>query len=164
MLRPGLLQHQRKICILKSCLSSKRWISSSSGTQSTQGAMEVMFMGRDEFSCLVLEELFRAKGESCWSHSLGSLLRCVFTDVWNRIHVVTYPDTYTGRRHSKCNVCMLFFRVICTFSCLSYRMLLAAPLKTLAESMSLNVYCIPENKRAFRAWTVRLSLSAASIT
>jgi len=71
--------------------------------------MEVMFMGRDEFSCLVLEELFRAKGESCWSHSLGSLLRCVFTDVWNRIHVVTYPDTYTGRRHSKCNVCMLFF-------------------------------------------------------
>ncbi|KAF8805203.1 Formyltransferase [Phlegmacium glaucopus] len=42
----------------------------------------ILFMGRDEFSCLVLEELFKAR------------------DVWEEIIIATQPDMYVGRRKS----------------------------------------------------------------
>ncbi|KZT01238.1 Formyltransferase [Laetiporus sulphureus 93-53] len=43
-------------------------------------------MGRDEFSCLVLEQLYRAR------------------DVWTELLVVTQPDVKTGRRGSQLSV------------------------------------------------------------
>ncbi|EMD35313.1 hypothetical protein CERSUDRAFT_53461 [Gelatoporia subvermispora B] len=49
-------------------------------------AFKVLFLGRDEFSCLVLEQLHAAR------------------DVWDEISVVTQPDMKTGRRGSQLSV------------------------------------------------------------
>ncbi|KAI0739117.1 Formyltransferase [Daedaleopsis nitida] len=53
---------------------------------STPGPFKVLFFGRDEFSCTVLQQLLLAK------------------DVWREIQVVTQPDTKTGRRGSKLSI------------------------------------------------------------
>ncbi|KAI0760036.1 Formyltransferase [Fomes fomentarius] len=47
---------------------------------------KVLFFGRDEFSCTVLQQLLRAK------------------DVWQDIEIVTQPDTKSGRRGSKLSI------------------------------------------------------------
>ncbi|KAI0732728.1 Formyltransferase [Fomitopsis betulina] len=49
----------------------------------SQELFKVLYLGRDEFSCLVLEELHRAK------------------DVWQELAIVTTPDIKVGRRGSK---------------------------------------------------------------
>ncbi|KAI0764566.1 Formyltransferase [Trametes elegans] len=72
---------------------------------------KVLFFGRDEFSCGVLNQLLDAK------------------DVWKDIHVVTQPDTRTGRRGSKLSI---------------------SPLKILAEESELFVYTIPHERSEFK--------------
>ncbi|KAI0822920.1 Formyltransferase [Trametes gibbosa] len=47
---------------------------------------KILFFGRDEFSCGVLQQVLQAK------------------DVWRDIQVVTQPDTKTGRRGSKLSI------------------------------------------------------------
>ncbi|EPQ52095.1 Formyltransferase [Gloeophyllum trabeum ATCC 11539] len=47
---------------------------------------KVLFLGRDEFSCLVLEQLHKAK------------------DVWQELEIVTQPDEKVGRRGSQLSV------------------------------------------------------------
>ncbi|KAH9933745.1 formyl transferase [Fomitopsis serialis] len=49
--------------------------------------LKILYLGRDEFSCLVLEELHKAQ------------------DVWQELVVVTTPDAKVGRRGSKLTVC-----------------------------------------------------------
>ncbi|TBU22191.1 Formyltransferase [Dichomitus squalens] len=53
---------------------------------STSDLFDILFFGRDEFSCLVLQQLLTAK------------------DVWQDIQIVTQPDTKVGRRGSKLSV------------------------------------------------------------
>ncbi|KAF9269427.1 Formyltransferase [Marasmius fiardii PR-910] len=48
-------------------------------SRSSVNQFRILFMGRDEFSCLVMQELFTAK------------------DVWQQIHIVTSPDERTNR-------------------------------------------------------------------
>ena len=43
------------------CGASMRFLQ----TQASADRFRVLFMGRDEFSCLVLQELFKAKGALC---------------------------------------------------------------------------------------------------
>ncbi|OBZ67361.1 Methionyl-tRNA formyltransferase [Grifola frondosa] len=55
-------------------------------TSSDHTPFRVLFFGRDEFSCVVLEQLHAAK------------------DVWSDIHIVTNPDVKTGRRGSQLSI------------------------------------------------------------
>ncbi|OCH89234.1 Formyltransferase [Obba rivulosa] len=52
----------------------------------TSDVFKVLFLGRDEFSCVVLEQLYAA------------------SDVWDEISAVTQPDVKTGRRGSQISV------------------------------------------------------------
>ncbi|KAF8155779.1 formyl transferase [Crassisporium funariophilum] len=60
----------------------KRW----SHNAALASKFRVVFLGRDEFSCLVLRELFEAK------------------DVWEDIAIATQPDANVGRRGSTLSV------------------------------------------------------------
>ncbi|PCH35390.1 Formyltransferase [Wolfiporia cocos MD-104 SS10] len=53
---------------------------------SCRRSLYILFLGRDEFSCLVLEQLYRNK------------------DVWEELVIVTQPDVKTGRRGSKLSI------------------------------------------------------------
>ncbi|KJA25516.1 hypothetical protein HYPSUDRAFT_134506 [Hypholoma sublateritium FD-334 SS-4] len=64
------------------CNASSRFLQ----TQAASDRFRVLFMGRDEFSCLVLQELFQAK------------------DVWSELAIVSQPDTHVGRRGSVLSV------------------------------------------------------------
>jgi methionyl-tRNA formyltransferase len=65
-------------------------------------------MGRDEFSCLVLQELFQAKGELMSTyldrHCIKPYLFCI-PDVWDDIVIATQPDAHVGRRGSVLSIC-----------------------------------------------------------
>ena len=73
----------------------------------------ILFMGRDKFSCIVLEELFKARGRYvCMKIEVYkepfffiSLIKLV--DVWEEIIIATQPDMYVGRRKSVLSVCKL---------------------------------------------------------
>ncbi|CAL1699743.1 unnamed protein product [Somion occarium] len=70
-----------KHSVLSLSLRCRNYSSAVSGTQSQ--AFDILFLGRDEFSCLVLEELHHAP------------------DVWSTIQIATQPDMRVGRRGSK---------------------------------------------------------------
>jgi hypothetical protein len=76
----------------------------------------ILFMGRDEFSCLVLAELFKAKGmsnrPSCISHQNIFLRLIKLVDVWEEIIIATQPDMYVGRRKSILSVCKSGFGLV----------------------------------------------------
>ncbi|KAI5122239.1 hypothetical protein M0805_007105 [Coniferiporia weirii] len=67
-----------RICLKVQVSPGRRTLSSSASST----PFNVLFIGRDKFSVLVLEELYRTR------------------DVWNAITVATYPDGKMGRRHS----------------------------------------------------------------
>jgi hypothetical protein len=73
----------------------------------------ILFMGRDIFSCTVLEELFKARGRYvCMKvevyKKLFFYLRLIkLVDVWEEIIIATQPDMYVGRRKSVLSVCKL---------------------------------------------------------
>ena len=60
MLRFTALKHHHGWRPMK-CSASSRFLQ----TQASADRFRVLFMGRDEFSCLVLQELFKAKGALC---------------------------------------------------------------------------------------------------
>ncbi|KAF9500696.1 Formyltransferase [Pleurotus eryngii] len=74
------LQRPRVIAASSKALTFARWYSS------TNEAFKILFLGRSEFSCLVLEELWKA------------------TDVWSRIHVATHPDEWKGRNRAQLSI------------------------------------------------------------
>ncbi|KDQ32072.1 hypothetical protein PLEOSDRAFT_154273 [Pleurotus ostreatus PC15] len=74
------LRRPRVIAASSKALKSVRWHSS------TNEAFKILFLGRSEFSCLVLEELWKA------------------TDVWSRIHVATHPDEWKGRNRAQLSI------------------------------------------------------------
>ncbi|KAI0630998.1 Formyltransferase [Trametes polyzona] len=76
---------------------------------------KILFFGRDEFSCGVLQQVLDAK------------------DVWQDIHVVTQPDTKTGRRGSKLSI---------------------SPLKIIAEDAKLPIHTIPHERSEFKNFQV----------
>ncbi|KAI0087412.1 Formyltransferase [Irpex rosettiformis] len=55
------------------------------GTTNTS-PFEILYFGRDEFSCIVLEQLYAAE------------------DVWRNISIVTQPDVKVGRRSSQLSI------------------------------------------------------------
>ncbi|EPS95268.1 hypothetical protein FOMPIDRAFT_1038584 [Fomitopsis schrenkii] len=55
----------------------------STATLTQKELFKILYLGRDEFSCVVLEELHKA------------------TDVWQELAIVTTPDVKVGRRGSK---------------------------------------------------------------
>lgn len=68
--------------------------------------LKVLFFGRDEFSCIVLEHLFRAQGmmsPSRCTNRTSECLACI--ELWSSIDVVTTPDVRVGRRGSKLSIC-----------------------------------------------------------
>ena len=72
----------------------------------------ILFMGRDKFSCTVLEELFKARGRYvCLKVEVYKelfFLRLIeLLDVWEEIIIATQPDMYVGRRKSVLSVCKL---------------------------------------------------------
>lgn len=64
---------------------------------------DILFFGRDEFSCLVLQELHKAQGR--YLAKLLSVCINVFVDVWEQLALVTQPDMKTGRRGSILSIC-----------------------------------------------------------
>ena len=69
-------------------------------------------MGRDKFSCLVLEELFKARGMWSWkfyTRTFSPQIDLKLVDVWEEIIIATQPDMYVGRRKSVLSVCKLDF-------------------------------------------------------
>ena len=88
---------------------SWRWLRQyRSYSSATPDAFKVLFFGRDEFSCLVLQQLLQSKGEHIYIYYvLGSTSNPLRTlDVWHDIQVVTQPDTRVGRRRSQLSICM----------------------------------------------------------
>ncbi|KAF9450600.1 Formyltransferase [Macrolepiota fuliginosa MF-IS2] len=75
-----LLRSTRHLHPTRFVCHQTRWVS--------QGAQKfnILYMGRDEFSCGVFQELFAAP------------------DVWNNITIATYPDDKVGRRGSVLSV------------------------------------------------------------
>jgi methionyl-tRNA formyltransferase len=70
----------------------------------------ILFCGRDEFSCVVLERLYRANRVSSplpfqtqKKHGVDLIL-CMI-DLWNELHVLTTPDMMVGRDKKELSLC-----------------------------------------------------------
>ncbi|KAG6897283.1 hypothetical protein C0992_002823 [Termitomyces sp. T32_za158] len=64
----------------------KRNVRNNSGGVHSGARFNILFMGRDEFSCLVFRELYAAR------------------DVWDNLIIATNPDEKTGRRGSQLSI------------------------------------------------------------
>ncbi|KAH9848372.1 Formyltransferase [Lenzites betulinus] len=95
-------------------------------TKQTDG-FKILFFGRDEFSCGVLQQLLKVKAE----------------EIWQDIHIVTQPDTKTGRRGSQLSI---------------------SPLKLLAEDAGLIVHTIPHDRSQFKQFKVPPPFSSDSLS
>ena len=69
---------------------------------------DILFLGRDEFSCSVLKELHVAKGMAHFTCGVARFYGgYTLKDVWQSIALVTHPDHRTGRRGNRLSICAL---------------------------------------------------------
>ena len=145
----------RQVC--KRCW--RRYQSSSANTKArrlhlkalqTSGPFNILFLGRDEFSVLVLDQLFENSGRyfSTWI-MYAILIIMNQEDVWSKIFVATNQDEWIGRRRSQLSVCMChiyYIRKLCSNAS-------KAPLKLRSQSLGLETHLIP-SKSTFKDWKV----------
>jgi methionyl-tRNA formyltransferase len=122
--------------------------------QAPSQRFNILYFGRDEFSCEVLEKLHSATGAT-FPLSSGPLPRTRIdasspADVWQNILIATQPDQMIGRKRDILSVCQspsLPLR-------LSYSSASLAPLKTLGDELKLPVTTIPQIRSELKTWTV----------
>jgi hypothetical protein len=74
---------------------------------------DILYMGRDEFSCGVFRELYASPGMSLTIHVSRLCLmpdeqaNNTSADIWNSITIATHSDVNIGRRGSWLSVCKL---------------------------------------------------------
>lgn len=83
----------------------KRNFRNNPGALHRDARFKILFMGRDEFSCLVFRELYAARGKLFLSHAQHCIAFTWVPDVWDRIVIATNPDEKTGRRGSQLSIC-----------------------------------------------------------
>jgi hypothetical protein len=112
----------------------------------------ILYFGRDEFSCQVFEELYNATG-STFPLSLGLPRTDASSpaDVWQNLLIATQPDQMIGRKRDILSVCQSLYLSLQPASCSSASL---APLKTLGNKLKLPVTTIPHIRSELKTWTV----------
>ncbi|KAH9956274.1 formyl transferase, partial [Russula dissimulans] len=98
---------------------------------SSSRRFDILYFGRDEFSCQVFEKLYSA------------------TDVWQSLLIATQPDQMIGRKRTS----SLFVSSLSLSGPVSYSTALLAPLKTLGHNLNLPVTTIPHVRSELKTWT-----------
>jgi hypothetical protein len=75
-----------------------------------QKPFNILFFGRDEFSCTVFKHLHAAPGKSThnrvhYPYQDSRRTETPASDVWKQLHVATKSDEKVGRRRSQLSVC-----------------------------------------------------------
>ncbi|KAI0251217.1 formyl transferase [Lactifluus subvellereus] len=91
----------------------------------------ILYFGRDEFSCKVFQNLYSA------------------SDVWQNLIIATQPDQIIGRKRDVLSVCQ--FLSSSAVVALIVRVIIA-PLKRLGEQLSLPVATIPHVRSELKTW------------
>ena len=123
--------------------------------QAPSQRFNILYFGRDEFSCQVLEILYSATGMV--PLTLGSLIKTRIdtsspTDVWQNLLIATQPDQMIGRKR---DILSIRQSPLPTLSAsFSHSSASLAPLKTLSDKLKLPVTTIPQIRSELKTWTV----------
>ncbi len=66
--------------------------------QAPSQRFNILYFGRDEFSCQVLEELYTATGSTFFSLHPPRIDASGLADVWQNLLIATQPDQMIGRK------------------------------------------------------------------
>jgi hypothetical protein len=114
---------------------------------------DILYFGRDEFSCQVFEKLYSATGRvnslvACHAPQIAE--RAVWTaDVWHNLLIATQPDQMVGRKRDVLSVCQ---SSASSPRPVSYSSTLLAPLKALGNKLGVPVTTIPPIRSELKTW------------